>query len=411
VDAEFVPGIALAERYYLEVVRPLLEQHSAGLAHSAALIGWGSDVLGFDSPRSADHNWGPRCQIFVGPGDAARAAEISAMLAERLPAAFGGWPTRFPDATAPGTAPQHWVEVAELGAWLNGRLGFDPRTGVGLLDWLATPTQVLAEVTGGAVFFDGLADGHAGPTDGHAGLADSRAGLADSRAGLADSRAELADGHAALDGGLNAARMALAWYPDDAWRYVLACQWARIAQEEASPGRCAEAGDDLGSAVVTARLVRDLMRLVLLMRRRYPPYSKWLGSAFARLPGLPSGLQLALAGAVGAGSWPSRELNLGAAYEAVAGMHNDLGLTGPTDVAVRAYYDRPYRVIDAGRFAASLRESISADEIRRLPPTGAIDQFVDSTDALGDQRLLRAAISVQLRTLSTASRPKPSDGQ
>jgi hypothetical protein len=198
---------------------------------------------------------------------------------------------------------------------------------------------------------------------------------------------------------------------------VLACQWARIAQEEAFPGRCAEAGDDLGSAVVAARLVRDLMRLVLLMRRRYPPYSKWLGSAFAQLAGMcgpaeqPTGLRPALAATLGARSWPDREQNLCAAYEAVARMHNELGLTAPLDASVRPFYDRPYRVIDAGRFVASLRESISADEIRHLPPTGNVDQFIDSTDALGDRQLLRSAISVQLRTRSTGRVPKPSDGQ
>ena len=61
------------------------------------------------------------------------------------------------------------------------------------------------------------------------------------------------------------------------WRYVLACQWKRISQEEAFVGRCGEVGDELGSAVVAARLIRDVMRLVLLIERRYPPYSKWLG--------------------------------------------------------------------------------------------------------------------------------------
>jgi hypothetical protein len=375
MDAAFVPGIALAERYYLEVVRPLLDRHAPGLAHSAALIGWGSDVLGFDSPRSADHNWGPRCQIFVGRIESKRAAEITAMMSDGLPAAFGGWPTRSPDATAPGSAPRHWVEIAELGAWLDGRLGFDPRARVGLLDWLATPAQVLAEVTGGAVFSDGLAD--------------SRGGR----------------------GGLTAARSALTWYPDDVWRYLLACQWQRIAQEEAFPGRCAEAGDDLGSAVVAARLVRDLMRLVLLMRRRYPPYSKWLGSAFARLPGLPAALAPALTAALGARSWPDREHNLCAAYEAVAGMHNELGLTATLDVSVRPFFERPYQVIDAGRFVAALRESISAAEIRRLPPTGAVDQFVDSTDALGDRRALCAAISLRLRALCTVGGLTPRNGQ
>src|SRR5258707_3820105 len=107
-------------------------------------------------------------------------------------------------------------------------------------------------------------------------------------------------------------------------------------------------------------------------------------------------LQHSLAAALGARSWSDREQNLCAAYEAVAGLHNELGLTNPVDRSVRPYYDRPYRVIDAGRFVASLRDSISSDEIRRLPPTGAVDQFIDSTDAAGDLRLLRAAISVQL---------------
>src|SRR6266567_3385219 len=80
VDSAFLPGTMLAGRYYLEVVRPLLDGHAPGLEHSAALIGWGSDVLGFDSPRSTDHNWGPRCLIFLGPGDADRATALTAML-------------------------------------------------------------------------------------------------------------------------------------------------------------------------------------------------------------------------------------------------------------------------------------------------------------------------------------------
>jgi hypothetical protein len=36
--------------------------------------------------------------------------------------------------------------------------------------------------------------------------------------------------------------------------------------------------------VVTARLARGLMRLALLAERRYPPSSKWLGTAFVRTP-------------------------------------------------------------------------------------------------------------------------------
>jgi hypothetical protein len=366
-----MPGLELARRYYAEVVRPILDQRFGGLEHSAALIGCGSEVLGFDSPRSTDHDWGPRCLVFVGagltdarPAGTGRTEEIGAALAAELPETFLGWPTRFPDVTKPGWPVRHWVEVAELARWLDAQLGFDPRVGVGLTDWLATPTQVLGEITGGAVFHDGLGDpgGPGGP------------------------------GRQPGRGGLGAVRAALAWYPDDVWRYVLACQWARIGQEEAFPGRCAEAGDELGSAVVAARLVRDLMRLALLMRRRYPPYSKWLGTAFSALDGTDE-LQARLAGVLSALSWPERQDHLSAAFEASARFQNGLGLAVAVDPSTRPFYDRPYRVIGAERLVSALKDSISDDDVRQLAMTGAVDQFVDSTDALGERRLLRAAIA------------------
>ena len=79
------------------MVRPLLDEAFPGLRHSAARLGEGSEVLGFDTDRSTDHDWGPRLQIFLADGDAGRLpGAIAAMLAERLPAAFGGYPTAYP---------------------------------------------------------------------------------------------------------------------------------------------------------------------------------------------------------------------------------------------------------------------------------------------------------------------------
>jgi hypothetical protein len=43
-----------------------------------------------------------------------------------------------------------------------------------------------------------------------------------------------------------------------------------FSQEKAFVGRCGEIADELGSAVVAARLIRDLMRLCLLIGRHYP---------------------------------------------------------------------------------------------------------------------------------------------
>ena len=55
----FIPGIELCRRFYWEAVRPVLDTEFPGLPHTAALIGPGSEVLGFDTEMSADHNWGP----------------------------------------------------------------------------------------------------------------------------------------------------------------------------------------------------------------------------------------------------------------------------------------------------------------------------------------------------------------
>ena len=340
-------GIELSRRFYQELVQPLLNRHFGPLTHTAALIGTGSEVLGFDTERSTDHDWGPRLQLFLGQDDADRYGEaIGTMLAERLPTTFLGYHTNLAPAGPGGTrhmAPadgpiRHGVVVAGLRGWLSGHLGFDPLAGVGLVDWLATSSQAFAEITAGEVFHDGLRR-------------------------------------------LTPARRLLAWYPDDVWRYVLACQWQRVSQEEAFVGRCGEVGDELGSAVTCARLVRDLMRLTLLMARRYPPYGKWLGSVFARLP---SGMRLlpGLTAALAATDWRERERHLSAAYEHVGRLHNGLGLTEPVDPRTRAYHGRPFRVLHAERFTEALLTTVTDPAVRDLPVIGTVDQYADSTDVV-----------------------------
>ncbi|HEX6447644.1 MAG TPA: DUF4037 domain-containing protein [Streptosporangiales bacterium] len=354
MTSAFLPGIELSRRFYREAVRPLLDGYLPGLAHSAALLGAGSEVLGYDTERSTDHDWGPRVLVLLAPADAERhGGRLDALLAARLPEKFLGRPVRYSSTAEPGGPPRHRVVVTGLGAWLTGHLGFDPRGGVTTADWLATPTQRLAELTTGAVFHDGL-------------------------------------------GELEDVRGRLAWYPPEVWRYVLACQWTRIGQEEAFVGRCGEVGDELGSAVVAARLVRDMMRLCLLMARRYPPYSKWLGTAFAELPAA-ARLSRALVAALAATNWRDREHHLCGAYETVAAMHNDLALTESLEPTVRPFFDRPFRVIDAARFARALRSTIADPTLRSLSPTGAVDQLVDSTDGLGDLRLLRRVTTARLQ--------------
>jgi hypothetical protein len=324
----FVRGLDLAGAFYREAVAPLL----GDVPHSASLLGWGSDILNFDTIRSTDHGWGPRLQVFV---PAEHVAGVRARIDGELPPEFHGWPTYFGwDAHAV----EHHVEVASLDEWLRSRLGFNPADGVTTSDWLTTPQQVLLELTAGAIFHDEARE-------------------------------------------LASMRRRLAWYPHDVWLWLLACQWRRMAQEEHFVGRTAEVGDDLGSRVIAARLVRDIMRLSFLMERRYAPYSKWLGSAFAQLD-IHSEIGGVLLEAMGATRYEPRERALVAAVEALARRHNQLGVAAPIDATVRPFKGRPFLVLDSGRYVDACLAQVTDAWLKSLPLVGGIDQFTDSTDVL-----------------------------
>jgi hypothetical protein len=135
----FLPGLELSRRFYTEAVRSLLEEAAPGVPHSAARVGPGSEVLGYDTERSADHEWGPRLQLFLHPHDVSRhGGRIRHVLAEHLPKTFHGWPTHFAatedrDARVMRVADgrvHHRVEVTGVSSWFRAVLGFDPAEAV-----------------------------------------------------------------------------------------------------------------------------------------------------------------------------------------------------------------------------------------------------------------------------------------
>ena len=347
----FIPGNELARRYWHDIVAPIIDELLPGAPRAAARIGAGSDVLGFDTERSTDHGWGPRVVVFFDDGfDLSRDGRIALLKAidARIPADFLGYSTRF--AASEGSPERHQVMLTTVGEWSALALGFDPRRAIADADWLSAPSQLLLEATAGAVFEDAT-------------------------------------------GELTRARERLRWYPDDVWLYLLGCQWRRIDQEEPFVGRAGEAGDDLGSALVLARLVRDIVRLCFLIERRYAPYSKWLGTAFARLDCGPT-LAPMLRAALAATDWQARESALVPAYEHVAALFNALGVAEPQEPRVRYFYNRPFRVLASGRFVDAC---MAKTPLRRLGYIGGIDQFADSTDVLSNaataRRLLHQMVS------------------
>jgi hypothetical protein len=108
-----VPGVRLAGEFYAEVVRPLLEAEFPGLPYAAALIGAGSEVLGFDTERSTDHDWGPRLLVF-GEDEGGRTARSGG--SGRPVPRIRSWTARRPSAISvtPGPLPRYLVSDRDM---------------------------------------------------------------------------------------------------------------------------------------------------------------------------------------------------------------------------------------------------------------------------------------------------------
>jgi len=326
-------GVELSRRFYDDLVGPWLGREFPRLRHAAALIGYGSELLGFDDAMSQDHNWGPRVWLYITEPDfAAHADAIVASFTDAAPERFldvpMGWFNR-PHLSGSGphwrSDPRHGLEVRTLEGVVRDVLGVEVDQPLTHLAWLGLADQWLLELTAGAVFHDD-------------------------------------------DGRLTALRERLAWFPRDVWLYKLACQWRRIGEEMAFVGRAGSVGDDLGSRVIAARLVRDVMRMAFLIEGRYAPYPKWFGSAFARLP-CAADLAPVLDRALAAPDWKAREAALAEAYRFVGRLHKQRGLPGDFEPRIEPFWGRPFTVINADAIKEAIAAEIAAPEL-----VGALDE-------------------------------------
>ena len=353
-EPSFIPGLELSEAFYREAVKPIVQEMFPALTFSAGLIGSGSEVLGFDNLMSSDHHWGPRVMIFLSPADLARERDsISRALSDKLPRRFRGYPTSFTSPNGGDKGVQlldysdegpvnHRVEMMTADEFFKNYLGFDITSEVTAADWLTFPEQKLRSLTAGKIFDDGL--------------------------------------------NLESARNRFRYYPHDVWLYLLAAGWARIEQEEHLMGRAGSVGDELGSAIIAARLVRDLMRLCFLMEKVYAPYPKWFGTAFSKLKSATE-LEPILHRVLAGRDWKERERFLSEAYEFVAALHNSLGITSLLPAQVAEFHDRPFMTISRGVFSAAIVAEIKESKVKKIAAKrliGNIDQFSDSTDLLAE---------------------------
>ena len=317
--SRFVSGAELSRRLYHEVMQPVLSANFPGLPHSAALLGRGSEVLGFDDQMSTDHDWKPRAFIFLAEEDEQRhRGQVREALQRGLPSVFAGHPVGYEVHTVHGYVRQQF----ELD--IDGDI--EPR------DWLTLSEQALRTFTSGAVFHDEV--------------------------------------------GLQEARGRLAYYPHDVWLYLLITGWWRVHPEANLVGRAGAVGDELGSSLIGSRLVYDLMRLAFLMERQYAPYSKWFGTAFSRLA-CGSELTPVLWNVGRAVAWQDREAALITVYERLIGMHNALGLTASVTTREVHMWDRPFKAAwaDIPDLLLPLITDPAVLSIAQRWPVGPVDQF------------------------------------
>jgi hypothetical protein len=315
----FVSGIDLSRRHYEEVVRPLVDSRFRGLPHSAALLGRGSEVLGYDDEMSTDHDWRPRVLLFVSEEDFA--AHGPALQAE------------LDRASSSGSGDDRPLdEVHTVRDYFRRELALDIDLQPRVPDWLTMPEHTLLTVTSGAVYQDEV--------------------------------------------GLELVRERLGYYPRDVWLYLMVTGWWRVHPEMNLVGRTGYVGDEIGSSLIGARLVSDIMRLCFLMERQYAPYSKWFGTAFARLPSGPELVPI-LERVLRATNWQQRESALMVAYERLAAMHDRLKLTEPVSGAVVQLWDRPFRVAwsSVPDLLFPLIEDPDVRAVAERWPVGPVDRF------------------------------------
>jgi hypothetical protein len=342
---QFIKGLDLGEDFHAEIVRPLLLTQFPTLKYSAALIGNGSEILGFDTEMSVDHDWGPRMILFIENID--HKNDISEMLANNLPSTFKSFPTSFnicetdgvqvPDHSNTGGRINHRVKVITIKDYFLEYLNYDvtEETTISALDWLTFPQQKLRAIIEGRVFHDDL--------------------------------------------NLRAVRSRFTYYPQNVWLLQLAGVWTRIEEEEHLFGRCGSVDDEVGSAIVAGRLVRHLMSLCFLLEGKYAPYLKWFGSAFKQLH-ISNELQPILMNILNCGNsglfdtennrsgdgdhkqsmWQRRQVFVIQAFECVARHHKTLNITPnhDTPVTVTQFHNRPFRVISMGVFSTAVKETL-----------------------------------------------------
>ena len=235
-------GIELAEKYFNECGKPMLEKEFADILPLLAcgIAGEGSECFGFDDDISKDHDFEAGFCIFL-PGEE-KVDRRAAFLLER---AYAKLPKEFEGIARPMLAPVGGARkgVIHTGDFFLEKVGsasgdLTPK------EWLSLPEQSLAEATNGKVFFDNL-------------------------------------------GEFTKIRKKLEYFPEDVRLKKLSGNLLIMAQSgQYNYKRLLDHGEPAAAQLAVYEFVNHAMAAIFLLNRVYMPYYKWGFRALRRLPKL-----------------------------------------------------------------------------------------------------------------------------
>jgi hypothetical protein len=288
-------GNQLSHDFFRDVVLPILKDRFAGNVGSlsAAMVGDGSDILGYDDAISQDHNFAPRVALFLAD-DAYD--EIGKEMAEELRQAL---PEHYMDVLLLWTEYVTSVQVFPLRRYFQQYLGVRSIP-CATMDWLRCDEQKLLNVTVGRVFHD-------------------------------------------PSGQLAALRNELGYYPQGVRLYLLHVCFARMS-ETAGVERCIRRGDWIAAHHYMSYFTYFAIRAAHLLAKRFCPYHKWMARSLQELGMEGVALHARIQDMVRATSLPDiREAMLMVLYELGSRTMSEVGLpppkTGPSDGFVLLGFD------------------------------------------------------------------------
>lgn len=344
-------GLELSERFYFDVVKKLINKEFPMLEnkYAAGLIGYGSDVLGNDDVLSRDHEWGPRCHIWLSDEDYERYAQaIDQMLLMQLPLTYLGYQTRYrwndEFRALVGVDIKenslHHIAITTVERHLKIQFGIPKRQGqydLTDIEWLCMPEQKLLELTRGKIFEDPARE-------------------------------------------ITSIRERFSYYNAEVWKSKILYCWEQISDLEIIP-LCFARGDEIGGKICLNRVLEQIIRLTYLYNKKYyPGYMKWFGYEFLRLPILAQEIELPIKECQCSTNVEVMMDKLKSILNNLLQVHNALQVTGDVNLEV-SKTGRGLCDISVRSICEALEESLP-ERIKELEIRGGCDQWIRDGDLL-----------------------------